>query len=96
MIEDGAELIMDRFQVVLRIRFPIVLLGRQKFILSHDDVSRTDITDLPVFEERQDLRPDNVFLGASGVLSYTAFLICRVEIHETPKGHIQRCLHRRS
>ncbi len=66
-----------------------ILLSRQQLILPGDDVPGTDITDLPIFEERQDLRPDDVLLGAPGVLPYTAFLICRVEIYEAPERHIQ-------
>ena len=67
MVENGAELVVDGFQIRLRIRLLLFIPKSQQLILPGDHVLCGNLADIPLPEIRQDLRLDDVLLREPGV-----------------------------
>ena len=89
MVEDGAELIVDGFEIYRRVRFAFLVLIVQKLVLPCDDLLGSDITHLELPKVRQQFGADDMLLGCPGVFLDTGLHICRVLLHEALEGHIQ-------
>ena len=89
MIENGAELIVERFQIDRRIRISVLILAVQHFVLPCDDIFGLNIIDLSLPEIRENLRAENMILGMPGVFLDPTLHICRIGLYEAGKGHIQ-------
>ena len=63
MVEDGAELIVDRFEIYGRKRFPVFVLVIHKLVLPCDDLLGGDVAHLQFTEVRQQLGTDDMLLG---------------------------------
>ena len=88
MVEDGAELVLDRPQVYRRIGFPLSIPVTQQFILPGDNLLRRDIAQLEPSEVGGEFAADDVLLGTPSVFLQSRFHILRVSVDEAGKGHI--------
>ncbi len=86
VVEDGAELIVDRFPVHWRVGLAIFVLVVQHLVI---DLLGGDVTHFQPAEIGQQLGTDDVVLGGPGVFFESVFHIRCVEVHEAPEGHIQ-------
>ena len=89
VVEDGTELIVDRFQVHRRVGLTVLVFVVQHLVLPSDDLLGGDVAHLQPAEVGQQLSTDDVVLGSPGVLLKPGFHIRRVEVHEAPEGHVQ-------
>ena len=89
VVEDGTELIVDRFQVHRRVGLTVLVFVVQHLVLPSDDLLGGDVAHLQPAEVGQQLSTDDVVLGSPGVLLEPGFHIRRVEVHEAPEGHVQ-------
>ena len=89
MVEDGTELIVDRFQVHRRVGLTVLVFVVQHLVLPSDDLLGGDVAHLQPAEVGQQLGADDMVLGSPGVLLEPGFHIRRVEVHETLEGHVQ-------
>lgn len=67
VIENGAELIAERFKVHGRIFLAALVVPLNHFILPSNNISRQNFTDFALAEVRQDLRADNMLFGLPSV-----------------------------
>ena len=89
VVEDGTELIVDRFQVHRRVGLTVLVLVVQHLVLPGDDLLGGDVAHFELTEVGQQLGSDNVILGGPGVFLEPGLHIRRVEFYETAEGHIQ-------
>ena len=89
MVEDGAELVVDRFQVHRRVGLAILVLVVQHLVLPGNDLLGSDVTHFQPAKVRQQLSTDDVVFDGPGVFLEPGFHIRCVEVHEAPEGHIQ-------
>ena len=89
VVEDGTELIVDRFQVHRRVGLAVLVLMVQHLVLPGNDLLGGDVTHFQPAEVGQQLGADDVIFGGPGVFLEPGFHIRRVEVHEALKGHIQ-------
>ncbi len=89
VIEDGAQLIVNCFQIDRGVRLAFIALVVQHLILPGDDLLGRDIAHLQLAEVGQQLGADDVVFGSPGVFFETGFHIRRVLLHEAGKGHVQ-------
>ena len=89
VIEDGGELVVDRFQVHRRIGLAVLVLVVQHLVLPGDNLLSGDVAHFQPAEVGQQLGTDDVVFGCPGVLLKPSFHIRCVEIHEALKCHIQ-------
>ena len=89
VVEDGAELVVDRFQVHRRVGLAVLVLVVQHLVLPGDNLLGSDVTHFKLAEVGQQLGADDVVLGGPGVFLEPGFHIRRVEVHKAPEGHIQ-------
>ena len=88
-IEDGAELVVDGLEIDRRIGLAVLVLVVQHLILPGDNLLGCDFTHFQFAEIGQQLGTDDMFLGGPGILLEPGFYVCRVEVHEALKGHVQ-------
>ena len=89
MVEDGAELIVDRFEIYGRKGFSVFVLVIHKLVLPCDDLLGGDVAHLQFTEVRQQLGTDDMLLGCPCVFLNAGLHICRVLLHEALESHIQ-------
>ena len=92
MIEDGTELIVNRFQIRLRIGLTSGGLPFHDRILPADHISWLDFPDPAILEIGKDFGPNDMLLAFPGILLQPAFHIADIKLRETAEGHIERCL----
>ena len=89
VIENGAELVVERFQINGRICFPVLVPGIDHLVLPGNHVFWLNLVDLPGPEIRQNFCPQDVLLGMPGVLLDPAFHIFGIKLYKAAEGHIQ-------
>ena len=89
VIENGAELIVERFQINGRICFPFLVPGVDHLVLPSNHILRLDLVDLSAPEIRKNLCPQDVLLGMPRVFLDPAFHILGIELYEATERHIQ-------
>ena len=89
VVEDGAELVMDRLEVHRRVGFTVLVLVIQHLVLPGDDLLGSNVAHLQPAEVGQQLGTDNMVLSGPGVFLEPGLHIRRVEVHEALKGHVQ-------
>ena len=82
VVEDGAELVVDRLQVHRRVGLALLILVVQHLVLPGDDLLGRDVAHFQPAEVRQQLGADDVVLGGPGVFLEPGLHIRRVEVHE--------------
>ena len=87
MIEDCAELIVQRLQINGGVGLTVFIPMIDHLVLPGYYVLGRDITHLAPAEIRQDFRPEDMLLGVPGILLDTEFHILRVEVEEAAEGH---------
>ena len=88
MIEYCAQLTVNRFQICLRISFPMFSPIVQQFPLPCKDVFRLNLQNPSVAKIRQDPRPNDMRLRLPGIFPHPVLLIYLIDLKETGKGHI--------
>ena len=89
MVEDGAELIVNRLKVHRRIGLPLFILVVQHLILPGDDLLGGDVTHLQLAEVGEQLSADNMLLCGPSVFLEPGLHIRCVKFHKTFEVHIQ-------
>ena len=89
VVEDGAELVMDRFQVHRRVGLAVLSLVVQHLVLPGDNLLGGDVAHFQPNEVGQQLGTDDVVFSGPDVFLEPDFHIRRVEVHEALEGHIQ-------
>ena len=89
MIENGAQLIVERFQVHGGVRLAVFVPVVQHFTLPRHDLFGMNFAHFPLSEVRHQLLVEDMLFRPPGVLLDTAFHVRSVERHEALKGHIQ-------
>ena len=89
VLEDGAELVMDRLEVHRRVGFTVLVLVIQHLVLPGDDLLGSNVAHLQPAEVGQQHGTDNMVLSGPGVFLEPGLHIRRVEVHEALKGHVQ-------
>lgn len=67
----------------------MLILVSEHLILPGDNLLGGDTAHFELCKVRQQFRSDDVVFGSPGVFLKPSFHICRVEIHEALKGHVQ-------
>ena len=75
VVEDGAELIVQRLQIHRGEGFTVFVPMIDHLVLPGNDILGRDLIDLPVAEERQDFRADDILFSAPGVFLDTRSFI---------------------
>lgn len=89
MVEYGRELVVQRFQISLRIwLFLLVTVGKH-FVLPSDDFFCGNLADFQLTEKRQYLRADNMLLRQPCVFLQAVFHISDIQLRESLKAHIK-------
>ena len=89
MVENGAQLIVERFQVDRRVGLAVLVPVVEHFALPCHDLFRANLAHFPLAEIRHQLLVEDMLFRPPGVLLDTAFHVRSVEGHETLKGHVQ-------
>lgn len=89
MIEDGAELIVDGFEIYGRKGLAFLVLIVHQLVLPCDDLLGGNAAHLQLTEIRDELGADDVFLGCPSVFLDAGFHICGVLLEEALKCHIE-------
>ena len=80
---------MNRFEVGLGIFLALLINLSQQRILPCHYIPRLDLRNLPVFEIRHNLCPEDMLLGIPRVLLESWLQVCNVLLAETPERHTQ-------
>ena len=67
----------------------MLILVSEHLILPGDDLLGGDIAHFELSKVRQQLRSDDMVFSSPGIFLKPSFHICRVEVHEALKGHVQ-------
>lgn len=89
MIEDGAKLVVQGFEVGSRVGLALLVPVGQQLVLPCDHVLGGDLANLPLAKVGQNFLLDDVLLGQPGVLLEPGFHILGVKLGKGFKGHIQ-------
>lgn len=92
VVEDRAELAVDRLEIGRGIGLPILLADAHERVLPGDHVARLDLTERPILEVGKNLGIDHVVLGFPGVLADAFAFITPVDLDEVAKLHIGVCV----
>ena len=89
MIENGAQLIVERFQIYGRVRLAVFVPVVQHFALPRHDLLGMDFAHFPLSEVRHQLFVEDMLFRPPGVFLDTAFHVRHIDSHEVFKGHFQ-------
>ena len=88
-VENGAELIMDSFQINWGVWLAFIVLIVQHLILPRDDLVGGNIAHLQLTKVGYQLGSDNMIFRSPSVFLDTSFHVRRVLLHKAGKGHVQ-------
>ena len=89
MIEDGAALVVNRFEIGGRITLAVFISPCQHHILPCDNISGFDLRDLLILEVGKDFLIDDTGFHHPGIELQAFFEIPLINLYEGFKGHIQ-------
>ena len=89
MIEDGAKLVVQGFEVGSRVGLALLVPVGQQLVLPCDHVLGGDLANLPLAKVGQNFLLDDVLLGQPGVLLEPGFHILGVKLGKGFKGPVE-------
>ena len=89
MVEDGAELIVQRLEIGLRIGLALLIPISEQLVLPCNHIFGGDLVDFPLAEVREQLRFDDILLGLPCAFFQPRLEIVGVDFTERLKAHVQ-------
>ena len=89
MVENSRELIVQRFEVGLRIGLALFIPVSKQLILPGNYILGSNFVDLALSEIRKYFGPDDMLLGLPGTFFQPCPEVCGVNLHKCLKRHVQ-------
>ena len=92
MVEHAGKLVAHGAQVGVRVGLSVLVAVKKQLRLPFEDVSRHDVAELHLAEERQDLGLDDLLLGPPRVQLQMGHAVLAVELVEVMHPHVRRAI----